>query len=84
MYSQVSIVTVATEQLGLTSDSEFLLLDLREPEDFALFHIKESLNYPAPSIMRDKITPELFRFKNSPGKLIIVYHFDEKPGCEAA
>lgn len=75
---------MATEQLGLTADSEFLLLDLRDPEEFDLFHIKEALSYPAPNIMRDKITPELFRFKNIPGKLIIIYHFDEKPGCETA
>jgi len=32
--SKVSAITYATEQLGLTSDSDFLLLDLRTPEDF--------------------------------------------------
>lgn len=47
-----------------------MLLDLREPEDYELFHINEgkrsfksvAINFPAPNIGRDKIIPELFRF----------------------
>jgi centrosomal protein CEP41 len=50
--------------LGITQDTKFLLLDMRDPEEYSLYHIKEALNYPAPNIGRDKIMPELFRFKN--------------------
>lgn len=39
-----------------------MLLDLREKEDFELFHIKESINFPAPNIGRDKFLPEMFSF----------------------
>jgi len=82
--SKLSSVTSATEQLVLGDSSEFLLLDLREPEEFELFHIKESLSYPAPNLGRDKVIPELFKFKNKEGKLIIVYHLDERNGIPHA
>ena len=70
--------------LGLTQDTKFLLLDLRDPEEYDLWRIKESLNYPAPNIGRDKMIPELFRFKNQPDKLIIIYMSDERKGTQAA
>ena len=62
--SHISAMTYATEMLGITQDTKFLLLDMRDPDDYQLFHIKESLSYPAPNIGRDKIIPELYRFKN--------------------
>jgi centrosomal protein CEP41 len=62
--SQVSAVTYATEMLGITANTSFLLLDLRDPDDYNLWRIKEAINYPAPNIGRDKIIPEIYRFKN--------------------
>ena len=70
--------------LGITQNTKFLLLDMREPEDYMLCHIKEALNYPAPNIGRDKLIPELFRFKNSPDKLIVIYMDDERKGTQVA
>ena len=78
--SQVSAVTYATEMLGITQNTKFLLLDMRDPEEYQMVHIKEALNYPAPNISRDKIIPELFRFKNQPDKLIVIYMSDERKG----
>jgi len=78
--SKTSAITSATQQLLLSDTSEFLLLDLREPEDYDLYHIKEALSYPAPNLGRDKFIPELFKFKNKEGKLIIIYHNDERNG----
>jgi centrosomal protein CEP41 len=49
-----------------------------------MFHIKEALNYPAPNIGRDKIIPELYRFKNQPDKLIVIYMSDERKGTQVA
>ena len=66
--------------LGITANTSFLLLDMRDPDDYDLWRIKEAINYPAPNIGRDKMIPELFRFKNQPEKLIIVYMFDERLG----
>jgi centrosomal protein CEP41 len=82
--SGVSAVTYATEALGITDQTSFLLLDLREPEEYDMWRIKESINYPAANIARDKVIPELFRFKNKANKLIIVYMNDERKGCAAA
>jgi rhodanese-related sulfurtransferase len=50
--------------LGLNDATTFLLLDLREPEEYEQWRIKESINYPAANIARDKMIPELYRFKN--------------------
>ena len=80
----VSAVTYATEALGITDQTSFLLLDLRDPDEYDFWRIKESINYPAANIGRDKIIPELFRFKNKANKLIIIYMGDERKGTAAA
>lgn len=77
-------MTYATDMLGITENTKFLLIDLRDPEDYSLWRIKESINFPAPNIGRDKTIPELFRFKNQPDKLIVVYMNDERKGVLAA
>jgi rhodanese-related sulfurtransferase len=33
------------------------LLDLREPDEFEEFHIKEAINFPGAMIARDKFLP---------------------------
>ena len=68
--SAVSAVTYATTALGITDQTSFLLLDLRDPDEYDLWRIKEAINYPAANIARDKIIPELYRFKNKSDKLI--------------
>ena len=80
----VSAVTYATEALGLNDSTTFLLLDLRDPEEYDFWRIKEAINYPAANIGRDKIIPELYRFKNKSNKLIIIYMGDERKGTAAA
>ena len=79
--TSVSAVTYATDMLGITDETSFLLLDLRDPEEYDFWRIKEAINYPAANIARDKMIPELFRFKNKTNKLIIVYMADERKGC---
>ena len=80
----VSAVTYATDQLGITDQTSFLLLDLRDPDEYDNWRIKEALLYPAVKIAQDKMTPELYRFKNKENKLIIIYMGDERKGCQAA
>ena len=60
--SGISAITVATQDLGLNSETTFLLLDLRDPDEYVLSHIKEALNFPAPEISRDKFTSDLYRY----------------------
>lgn len=70
--------------LGLTADTTFLLLDLRDADEYQLWHIKEAINFPAANIARDRSIPELYRFRNQPDKLIICYMNDERQGTQAA
>lgn len=70
--------------LGLNDSTSFLLLDLRDPEEYDFWRIKEAINYPAANIGRDKIIPELYRFKNKANKLIVIYMGDERKGTAAA
>lgn len=62
--SQATAVTYATEMIGITANTSFLLLDLRDADEYNLWRIKESINFPAPNIARDKMIPDLYRFKN--------------------
>ena len=71
-------VTYATDMLGITANTTFLLLDLREQDEYVNWHIKEAINFPGANIARDKTIPELYRFKNAQDKLIIVYMNDER------
>jgi len=71
-------VTYATDMLGITANTTFLLLDLRDPDEYEMWHIKEAINFPAANIARDRTIPELYRFKNAPDKLIICYMNDER------
>jgi centrosomal protein CEP41 len=66
--------------LGITSDTKFILLDLRDEDDYKKWHIKEAINFPAPNIARDKVFGSLLRFKNKPDKIIVVYMEDERMG----
>jgi rhodanese-related sulfurtransferase len=70
--------------LGITANTTFLLLDLREPDEYANWHIKESINFPAANIARDRTIPELYRFRNQEDKLIVTYMNDERAGVQYA
>lgn len=52
--SVTSAVTCTTDMLGITSETKFILLDLRDTEDYKKFHIRESISFPYPNITRDK------------------------------
>ena len=82
--SQASAVTYATDMLGITANTTFLLLDLRDPDEYQNWHIKEAINFPAANIARDRVIPELYRFKNVPDKLIVCYMNDERQGVQQA
>ena len=82
--TQASAVTYATDMLGITANTTFLLLDLRDPDEYDLWRIKEAINFPCANIARDKTIPELFRFKNQPDKLIVTYMNDERQGTQYA
>ena len=79
-----STVTCTTDMLGITSETKFILLDLRDEDEYKKYHIKEALSFPAPNISRDKVFGQLLRFKNLPDKIIAVYMHDERNGTHYA
>lgn len=70
--------------LGITAETKFILLDLRDDDEYKNFHIKEAINFPAPNISRDKTFSQLLRFKNQADKIIVVYMDDERQGTHYA
>lgn len=80
----VTAVTYATEMLGNLSEIDFILLDLREESDYQLYHIKEAQCFPGVMISRDKFPSQMIMMKNKEGKMIIVYHSDERNGIPYA
>lgn len=78
--SIMTLKTVYNEIVDINDETDFILLDIREPEDFYKFHIKESVSFPSPNINRDKYTQLIHEFRNKDNCLIIVYHDSEKHG----
>jgi len=79
-----SCVTYTTQMLGLNENTRFILLDLRDTDDYRKYHIKESISFPGPNILRDKIFGNLLRFKNVPDKIIVAYSQEERNGVHYA
>jgi centrosomal protein CEP41 len=79
-----SAVTCSTDMLGITAETKFILLDLRDEDEYKKYHIKEAISFPAPNISRDKVFSQLLRFKNNEDKIIAVYMHDERNGTHYA
>jgi rhodanese-related sulfurtransferase len=82
-----SIKTTKIEQqfkIEITDSTDFLLIDLRQEEDYAKYHIKDSTNFPASLIPRDKYPHQMYLLKNKPNKLIVMIHEDERLGVQFA
>ena len=82
--TNVTAVTYATYMLGNLSEIDFIILDLRETCDYERIHLKEAISFPAVNITRDKFTNQMIMMKNKPGKMIILYHNDERSGIPYA
>eukprot|EP00002_Diphylleia_rotans_P035286 TRINITY_DN7686_c0_g1_i2.p1 TRINITY_DN7686_c0_g1~~TRINITY_DN7686_c0_g1_i2.p1 ORF type:complete len:325 (+),score=49.03 TRINITY_DN7686_c0_g1_i2:71-1045(+) len=63
----------------------YLLLDLRDPEDYEKCHIATAISYPVRMLSRaiNCFTPEIYKYRNQEGKIIICYDDDEKIGTQA-
>jgi centrosomal protein CEP41 len=80
--SNLTSITIQTAQLPTGLQTDFLLIDLRDPDQYEEYHIKEALSFPGPRIKQDKTLPQLHQYMNKKDKIIIIYHFDEKKGLE--
>ncbi|KAJ8395699.1 hypothetical protein AAFF_G00029360 [Aldrovandia affinis] len=68
------------------SDCPYLLLDVRDKEDYEQCHIISAYSYPIATLSRtmDPYTKEVLEYKNVPGKIIILYDEDERIASVAA
>ena len=67
-------------------DVPYLLLDLRDKDEYDECRIITALNYPIAMLSRsvNNETPELLAYKNNSGKIIVVYDDDERLAPRAA
>ena len=73
-----------TEMAQPTYDRPYLILDVREPEDYRKSHLFNARSFPNNFLRRDQSPPELYSFRNKPGMLIIIYCDDERVSRDTA
>merc|ERR1712166_324122 len=58
----------------------FLLLDLRSEEEFMDGHVRMAVQYPHTQLHHatNYFTPEIYRYKNRPDRMIVVYGDDDR------
>lgn len=78
----MTIKTVKQEVIEINEDTDFVLVDFREPDEFRGFHIKEAVNMPASYVHRENAIPEVRDLKNKENSIIICYHNTEKKGAQ--
>lgn len=73
-------------QLQQDLDLPYLLLDLRDRDDYEQCHMITALSYPVAMLSRsiNNETPDMLAYKNQAGKIIVVYDDDERLGPKAA
>ena len=76
----MTLKTVANEVVDINDETDFIVLDLRNPEEYEDYHIKDAESFPAPFVNRNSFKSHILQFKNKPNCLIIVYHSNEKHG----
>jgi len=62
---------ISAEQLGemiIDGDPDYLLIDIRSPEEYEKFHIKTAYNFPLETLFKQETMNEL-----DPDKLLILY-----------
>jgi centrosomal protein CEP41 len=73
---------------GMYNESDdrapFLFLDVREKKEFTQCHIKCAKSYPANNLKHDKISPELYFYKNRDGYVIVIYDLNDRMARKVA
>lgn len=67
-------------------DSPYLLLDVRDHDDYEDCHITTAHNFPIAMLSRtmNNFTPQILEYRNVLGKIIILYDEDERIATKAA
>mmetsp|Transcript_10629 Transcript_10629/g.30071 ORF Transcript_10629/g.30071 Transcript_10629/m.30071 type:complete len:308 (-) Transcript_10629:504-1427(-) len=66
------------------ASKNLLLLDVRDAHEFEECNIKSAIHFPLVNVNQDRLTTTMLRFKNHPGKLLVVYDEDERIAAVAA
>eukprot|EP01036_Dinobryon_divergens_P031875 gene31875-41361_t len=80
----LKIVTHSADTAEAVYNKPYLILDVREAELYNECHIVHGRSFPFALLRRDQLHPDVYRFRNKPETLIILYCNDEKTSCEAA
>lgn len=64
-------------------EKPYLVLDVREPDQFQQCHLLHARNYPYTALRRDYVHPDIYKYRNKPEHLIIVYCDDERMSKDA-
>lgn len=62
----------------------YLIIDVREPDEYRNCHLLQARNFPVAFLKRDQVPSELYQFRNKPEALIIIYCDDERISRDAA
>jgi centrosomal protein CEP41 len=73
----VHIVTYSEDQKPVY-EKPYLLLDMREIEEFQICHLLQARSFPYAMLRRDRLHPDIYQFRNVPERLVIVYCNDER------
>lgn len=73
-FSVMSFMTnTTTMSTQFDPSTELLLVDIRDRDEYAKYHIDGALNFPMANLRRDAFTSVFYEFKNRPGKIIVIY-----------
>ncbi|PIK47419.1 putative centrosomal protein [Apostichopus japonicus] len=77
---------LSTPRSDPSSAVPYLLLDIRDQDDFEKCHIISAKNYPAAMLSRavNNYTNDILNYRNKPGRLIVIYDEDERISTKAA
>ena len=65
-------------------EKPYLILDVREREEYEEFRLLQSRSFPYVYLRQDRVHPELGNFKNKEAHLIIIVCRDDRMGSDAA
>lgn len=79
-----SVLSVIHSDTNVDEARKLVLLDLREPEEYAKCRLPFAVSYPAPKINRDQFIPELHRCKRDHSKTLVIYHSNDSTTANLA
>eukprot|EP01038_Epipyxis_sp_PR26KG_P011237 gene11237-15078_t len=77
-------IVTHTENDSPIYSKPYLIFDVREMDEYQTCHLLQARTYPYTMMRRDQMHPDLYKFRNKPETLIIIYCNDEKISRDAA